>query len=467
MRAKILRPCSNEYAKGKVVTRHVTTFSRRREGKRKVRINIDGRGEIRRGVFPDRGKLYAPAMDGELLKILVQHCAHYDLRMTKSDAVQCFLNNTMEDAENQREIIIFLTEYECGVKGGAYYLVDAVSYGCADASREWYERIRKAMEEIGYAVSVYHPCLFIKRTEGAGLLIAGIATDDMLQGSSKNEAGRRELVELRKGLDSRHEWKHYEEPGDVLGAMIKAHDDGSVTMVQVAEVRKIKAAFYPEGAPVTLTPADVGAVSEGMEERVDSTSYKSKLGILSYTRMTRHDVLPSLSKRSVVALRPTKRDMGALYWLAAYIVTTGDVGLVYTRGPAGTTTDGPIEWTGSSDAAWHWHDDGYSQLAVVMHAGTRAARVSSERWQAATYANSSKEKSPCSADVSTAELKALMKLTAYNQIIRGINEEITGVADRDTIDAVPPGAAKATVVSVSGEGDKEAQEGLEAWRESS
>ena len=451
MRSRILTPCTDEYARGKDVTRHVTTFTRRRVGSvRKVRINIDGREEIRRGVFPDRGKLYAPAMDGELLKILVQRCAHYDLRMTKSDAVQCFLNNNMEDAENRREIIIHLSEYECGVPGGSYYVVDAVSYGCADASREWYERIRAAMEEMGYTVSVYHPCLYIKRTQGNGLVIAGIATDDMFQGSSKNESGRRELEELRVGLDSRHQWKHFDEPGDVLGAEIEARDNGTVTMRQRAEIEKIKAVFYPEGAPVTLTPADVGATSDDMEESVNVTTYKSKLGTLSYARMTRHDILPSLSKRSVVAMRPTKRDMEALHWLAAYLVTTGDVGLVYDRGPVGTTTNDPIEWTGSSDAAWHWHDDGSSQLAVLMHAGTRAGRASNERWQAANYANSSKEKGPCSADVSTAELKALMKLTAYNQIIRGINEEITGVADRDTVEAVPSGSARATTVSVSG-----------------
>ena len=460
MRSRVLTPCTAEYARGKNVTRHVTTFTRRRVGSvRKVRINIDGREEIRRGVFPDRGKLYAPAMDGELLKVIVQHCAHYNLHMTKSDAVQCFLNNNMDEAENRREIIIHLSEYECGVPGGSYYIVDAVSYGCADASREWYERIRTAMEEMGYTVSVYHPCLYIKR-EGDGVVIAGIATDDMFQGSSKNESGRRMLEELRAGLDSRHQWKHFNEPGDVLGAQIEAHDDGTVTMVQRAEIEKIKAAFYPEGAPVTLTPADVGARTDEMGESVNVTAYKSKLGTLSYARMTRHDILPSLSKRSVAATRPTKADMEALHWLAAYLATTEDVGLVYERGSEGTTTNDPIEWTGSSDAAWHWHNDGFSQLAVLMHAGTRAGRSTDERWQAATYAHSSKEKGPCSVDVSTAELKALMKLTAYNQIIRGINEEITGVADRDTVEAVPSGSARATMVSVSGGQDKETQEAM-------
>jgi hypothetical protein len=50
---------------------------------------------------------------------------------------------------------------------------------------------------------------------------------------------------------------------------------------------------------------------------------------------------------------------------------------------------------------------------------------------------------------------------AYNQIIRGINEEITGVADRRTVEAVPRGAAEPTTVIVSGERDKEAQEGMQ------
>ena len=44
----------------------------------------------------------------------------------------------MADAATQRRIVWFLEEVECGVIGGPWYELGAVSYGWADAGNEFY-----------------------------------------------------------------------------------------------------------------------------------------------------------------------------------------------------------------------------------------------------------------------------------------------------------------------------------------
>ena len=84
----------------------------------KVRIDIDGRFEIRNGVFPDKDLLFSPAMDEELFRQQMAEKAYFRLASKSDDVTQCFLYNDMGEAEHQRDIVIKLTEYECGIPGG-------------------------------------------------------------------------------------------------------------------------------------------------------------------------------------------------------------------------------------------------------------------------------------------------------------------------------------------------------------
>ena len=60
----------------------------------------------------------------------------------KSDVEQCFTQNKMSTARFPRRIIIYLDEFESGVKGGEYREFNSLSYGTADASSEWYINLK-------------------------------------------------------------------------------------------------------------------------------------------------------------------------------------------------------------------------------------------------------------------------------------------------------------------------------------
>jgi hypothetical protein len=314
------------------VTPHVTDRRTKRSGRKKTRIAINGSFEVRQGRFPNKNVLHSPAMDDELLKLTVQFATYFRMDMESSDVTQCFTHSPMKGARFERPIVIHLTELESGVKGGEYREFNAVSYGTADASSEWYRNYRKGMLEMGFRVSVFHPCLFIKPVAEKSLLIVSVATDDMLKANTRDKEGRAALEQFNEEMGQRWPVTHEVPVKEMIGVKFERHEDGSTTLTQPAEIDKIRKAFFGDDAvPEVLVPCHplIQATSIDIEEEIDEddkpvtmVEYRSKLGTLGYIRVTRHDILVMLSLLAERAHRPTRRFLQALYWLAAYLVTT-------------------------------------------------------------------------------------------------------------------------------------------------
>ena len=142
---------------------------------------------------------------------------------------------------------------------------------------------------------------------------------------------------------------------------------------------------------------------------------------------------------------PRVIDKMALEWLAAYLVTTRQIGLRFLPGPEerGDLTK-PAEQHAHADASWNSSDDGMSRLGRCIGLGTYTLWELGMAISAPFFAKSGKEKGVSSTSVSQAELKSAVLTVGDIQIYRGIAEEIAGVADRATISDVPAGAAGPT-----------------------
>ena len=134
MRDRMLTRVTEEEARTVGITPHVTDMMTKSDGRQKARINIDGRWEIRTGVFEDKDALYAPAMDGDLVILIVTYAAYWSADITTRDVTQAFTYNKMENADRKRRIMLHFNETECGIEGGAYFECNTVSYGTADES---------------------------------------------------------------------------------------------------------------------------------------------------------------------------------------------------------------------------------------------------------------------------------------------------------------------------------------------
>ena len=198
----LLTAISFETAKRVGITPHVTTRMTKRDMSKKTRISNDGRFEIRRGMF-NNTSLHSPAMDEELMKILLHVKAYYNYKISQSDVTQAFTHNAMSEAEQPRRIVWYLEEVECGIHGGAYFELNAVSYGCADAGKEWYRHIGKHINSLGFQTSVYHPCLFYKRLPDETMILVGLATDNWLQIYADTELGDKERQKFQDGMSDK------------------------------------------------------------------------------------------------------------------------------------------------------------------------------------------------------------------------------------------------------------------------
>ena len=183
---------SKREALDKGVTPHVTTFTTKRgTGIRKARVTFHGGYELRTNPeFRDhRYRLFAPAMDTDLFLFLLAFATYFRMRRFSSDVMQCFGENDMANATFKRDLVVELSEYECGVKGGAFYQIDCVIYGCPDASMEWHKRLREfLLGTIGMTVSIFNPCLFILRLSAISLILCGTAISSF---SSQTTVSRR------------------------------------------------------------------------------------------------------------------------------------------------------------------------------------------------------------------------------------------------------------------------------------
>lgn len=441
---------SEEEAMEKGVTRKVTVMNTKRDGEKKCRMNIDGREEQRQGVFEDMDKLFSPAMDEELLKFILAYAAYYGLHIEKSDVVQCFLNNDMDNAAIQRDIILAFKEIECNKEGGEYRRMNVVGYGACDASREWYDKFDGAMVEMGMMKSVFHPCLYVKLIGEKSILMVGVATDDMLKACTKDKLGKNAMQWFNEELDKRWQMKHFKEVGDILGVNVVVEADGSITATQPAQAAKIQDKYFPEGTPQTIVPMhpDMKKPSAKQQEPFREVSlYQQATGMMGYSRVTRHDSLTTISKLAERNVSPRNIDYEAALWLAAYLVTTHKVGLRFQAGPANANIREAKSLRAYADASWGSSSTHHSQLGVAIYVTadeTEDRHARATRYTAPIYAKSSKEKTPISESVAAAELKAQMKGVGATEILRGMAEEVAGIADRTTIKAVPEGTANPT-----------------------
>ena len=181
-----------ETAKELGVSRHVTTLVMKNHdaGSEKARITIDGGQELRNGIFEDRNLLYSPALDENGLKFLVSMAAYYDMPMTYSDVEQAFMYNDLEDVDAivKRNIVIQLSQFECGKKGGGYYKYKRLGYGAPYAGIVFYNSMAKFLEiEMGFSKCEQFTCVWVRQFGERGLVLVGLATDDLVKTGTRDD----------------------------------------------------------------------------------------------------------------------------------------------------------------------------------------------------------------------------------------------------------------------------------------
>jgi hypothetical protein len=229
-------------------TPHVTTLTvKRTTNEDKARITTNGKAEKATGIFPGKEFLFTPAMDEVILRFMGAIKAYFNLRrLRRSDVSQCFQYNRMADARLPRTVIVNLRPIEWGGYHRKAKKMLAVGYGMADAGREWFITIVAFLVDQGFAQCPEAECMFVKRVGSQGFILIGLATDDIQHLATEDELTQAADRELECELSKRWKMVH-EDAHDVLGVTIVTSEDGTVTMRQGPQLRKIQQHFLPKG----------------------------------------------------------------------------------------------------------------------------------------------------------------------------------------------------------------------------
>ena len=417
-------------AKAGTITRHVTVLLTKSDGRLKCRINIDGRSEKRSQIF-DEKDLYSPAMDEELLKIVLSYIAYYKMESSHSDVEQCFLHNRMDEAEYRRRIVIYLKPIECGKAQGGYYETDSVIYGCPDASKEWFKHYCNFMatqEPHGWRHSQYYQCLWIwKGSTDTSRILMAVATDDIPMGWTTDEEARGEAARIKAAMDKK--WTMTHKPlEEIIGVKITTNPNGSMTLTQPAQLRKIQETLF-DGKAVPEIYAPARTKQERMKDSdkpVSVTTYKSTLGVIMYLRITRPDVRAGFGIAGEVAHNPNIREYNDLLHLGAMLITTAHIGTTFYPGDVDEATGNiePMKIRGSCDASWSTSKTSQSRLGIELKIGHKDSGSS--------IARSNRERG-ISPSAATAELHAAVEIVMAEKIVRGVITEIGGGVPAATI----------------------------------
>jgi hypothetical protein len=399
-------------------------------GVMKTRAVWRGDIELRKGLHPDRDKLYSPNLKPSTFIMLISLGVYLKLNISSSDIIKAFSYNPYT-----REKPLYTSFDEVMSASGEveYYRAKSIGYGLPEASRVFYDGYHDLMIYTGSTRSFFDICLYFKR-RGNGILITGLTTDDALYLNSDNDEGRALLQEVHQAIIDKG-WKMTVEPKvkELLGIHFQKNVNGSVTLLQLGQLKRVKEHFFPNteysDIPQVYVPLPREWTPEASKNSppVTVNDFLADVGTIMYILRTRLDIGTSISILSGKGKSPTELDDKAANHLAAYLLTTATVGLTFYPGSEGA--DSIVRYIGAADAGFDVDLDSKSRF------GWTAKQLDStgEKGKGgAILAKSKKESGPPSDSACTAEVGAVCELIKDVVVIRGIADELGFPQDQPT-----------------------------------
>jgi hypothetical protein len=209
-------------------------------------------------------------------------------------------------------------------------------YGLKQASRRWFDKLRKILVAAGYKPTRSDPCLYRRLHNGEETLIA-VVVDDILIASTTSRGTSRVIAELRA---ANLQTKDLGEPEYVIGMHVQRHANGDISLSQRLYIETLLRRFNMTDANPVDTPANSSVklskklcpTDDDERSKMKGKPYRQIVGALLYVLLTRPDCAVAINE-----LARFTNDPGAAMWTAAkrvlkYLKGTMDRVLVFKHG---------------------------------------------------------------------------------------------------------------------------------------
>ncbi|KAG3230548.1 hypothetical protein PI124_g24354 [Phytophthora idaei] len=218
----------------------------------------------------------------------------------------------------------------------------AAIYGLKQASRVWNETFDEFVCSIGFQVSAFDPCLYIKVVAGHCVLVLVYMDDVLITGSSP------ELISRTKNdLKTRFEMADSGKCAFVLGIELVDGPDDSVTMCQRRYVDDILKRFGMDECKAVVSPVDMSTrlVPSDAATKVNASFREAVCALMHLMTATRPDIAYAVGYVSRFVENPQEEHWVAVKRIFRYLQGTKTHGICFKPGDN-------IDYRGYSDADW-------------------------------------------------------------------------------------------------------------------
>uniref|UniRef100_A0AAV1TB20 Reverse transcriptase Ty1/copia-type domain-containing protein n=1 Tax=Peronospora matthiolae TaxID=2874970 RepID=A0AAV1TB20_9STRA len=262
---------------------------------------------------------------------------YFDWPLDQLDVVTAFLYGVM------KEKVYCVTPEGVEMDGDfdCLELVKAI-YGLKQASRVWNETFDEFVCFIGFEVSAFDPCLYIKIVDGHCVLVLVYVDDVLVTGSSLES-----IAQTKADLKTRFEMTDSGKCTFVLGIEVVDESDGSVTMCQRRYVNDILERFGMDECKATASPVDLSTrlVASSEAAKIDVPFLEAVGALMHLMTATRPDIAYAVGYVSRFMENPQQEHWTAVKRIFRYLQGTKSHGLRFQPSDK-------IDFRGYSDANW-------------------------------------------------------------------------------------------------------------------
>uniref|UniRef100_H3H1B3 Reverse transcriptase Ty1/copia-type domain-containing protein n=1 Tax=Phytophthora ramorum TaxID=164328 RepID=H3H1B3_PHYRM len=285
----------------------------------------------------DYTETFSPVVKYVTLRMIIAIAKYFGWPLDQLDVVTAFLYGVMKE-------VVFCVVPEGVELDGNFDCLELVKaiYGLKQASRVWNETFDEFMCSIGFQVSAFDPCLYIKVVDGQCVLVLVYVDDVLITGSSP------ELISRTKtGLKTRFEMTDSGKCAFVLGIELVDGPDGSVTMCQRRYVDDILKRFAMDECKAVVSPVDMGTrlVPSDAATKVNAPFREAVGALMHLMTATRPDIAYAVGYVSRFMENPQEEHWVAVKRIFRYLQGTKTHGICFKPGDK-------IDFRGYSDADW-------------------------------------------------------------------------------------------------------------------
>lgn len=304
------------------------------------RPRLVGRGDFQQfGV--DFEWTFSPVARMVTFRVVVAIAAKLGLDLYQGDIDTAYLNAVLK-----------IKQYVRGIPGfpcpkGQVYRVNHALYGLHQSGAEWFEEIDRWLKSMGFVSTQTEPCLYVYCKDGVFAMIPLYVDDVVLATNS---------VEFKKSLfaafDEKYGFKDGGKLHSFLGVQVE-QSDNCIRIHQEKYCNEILERFGFDGAHGSATPMETTAKysqSTSAQDEEPSFDYRGAIGALMYlATSTRPDIAYSVGYLSRFVANPTQKHCGAVKRILRYLVSTKNLGIVYSLGDTGVDS---VVISAHSDSDW-------------------------------------------------------------------------------------------------------------------